>query len=120
MTPHSVSGSLKYISALSAFSESLHFPICYTKDIFAHLMRFNLCLPIFVLMMICSVPSASAQDILPDVSGRRVVVPKSMDSLFTVQQKPSVYGEYTGGILSSDNIFNASANAQDSRTDPKS
>lgn len=111
MTHHSVSGSLKYISALSAFSESLHFPICYTKDIFAHLMRFNLCLPIFVLLMICSVPPASAQDVLPDVSGRRVVAPKSMDSLFTVQQKPSVYGEYTGGILSSDNIFNASANA---------
>src|SRR4029077_10696603 len=100
----SVSGSLKFILALSVFSESLYFPFCNTKDIFAHHMRFNLCLPIFVLLMICIMPSAIAQDILPDVSGRRVVTPKSLDSLFMVQQKASVYGEYTGGMLSSDNI----------------
>jgi len=61
--------------------------------------------------MMFILPPVTGQDSLPDITGRKVVTPKPKDSLFMVQQRPSVYGSYTGGVLSSDNIFHASAEA---------
>ena len=74
-------------------------------------MRINLSLTILALLMMFNLSSVSGQDLLPDVTGRKVVSPKALDSLFIVEQKPSVYGSYTGGVLSSDHIFNVSAEA---------
>jgi len=51
------------------------------------------------------------QDQLPDTSGKRVTIMKPVDSLFQVQQHPSIYGAYAGGIMDSEAIFHAGAAA---------
>ena len=107
----SVYASLKYILVLSAYSERLHFPICGTKDIFVHHMRFNLRPAILILLMMYLLPSAMGQDPVPDSSGTKVATLKSVDSIFRSSPIASVYGSYAGGVMAMDNIFHSAANA---------
>ncbi len=105
MMPPSACDNRKFILDLSAYSDGMHFPICYTKDIFANHMTFNLRPVILILLMISILPSVMGQAPLPDTSGVRVVKSKSVDAVFRVSPRPSVYGIYTGGAIAMDNIF---------------
>ncbi len=105
----SVYVSQKYISGSSAYSD---FCICCTRDIFAMLMGVNLRPVWSILLMMYIIPSLMGQDQLPDTSGKRVITPKSSQSIFDAEPSPSVYGQFVGGMISSDNIFHAAAPVQ--------
>jgi len=67
---------------------------------------------LLILLMIFILPFVTkGQDQVPDSSGKRVIKLKPVDSLFQVQQHPSVYGAYAGGIIAADSIFHAGAAA---------
>src|SRR4249920_1332892 len=67
---------------------------------------------ILVLLMTYVLPFVTkGQEQLPDSSGKRVTIMKPVDSLFQVQQHPSIYGAYAGGFMDSEAIFHAGAAA---------
>jgi hypothetical protein len=58
--------------------------------------------------MMFVVPFVSkGQEQVPDTSGIRVIKLKPVESMFPVQQHPSVYGSYAGGVIASDRVFHA-------------
>jgi len=67
---------------------------------------------ILILLMTYVLPFVTkGQEQLPDSSGKRVTIMKPVDSLFQVQQHPSIYGAYAGGFMDSESIFHAGAAA---------
>lgn len=111
MTQASVCDNLKYILVLSVYSKQLHFPICGTKDIFAHLMIFNLRTVLFIFMVFLIQHSATGQLTVPDSSGKRVISAVPVDSMFKFASVSSVYGPFAGGVMAADQIFHSAENA---------